>query len=256
MKRCISVVILALVSLGQAGTIRIGTNPGTSPEILEFAKPILEKQGVKLEIREFSDYIQPNLAVADGSIDINFFQHVPYLSNFQKNRPLGIVAGAKILVAPIGLYSKRTQSVNDLRTGATIAIPNDATNLTRSLKLLQAAGLIRLSKNIGINASSRDILHNPKKLKIVELEAAQLPRILNDVDAAVINTGYAIDFGLNPIKDSIFLEDKKSEYVNVIAGKPQALKNPDYLILAKTLQSPEVKAFIIKRYGGAVIPAF
>lgn len=249
-------IVFFLSPIASAGTLKIGTTPGTSPEILALIKPTLEKQGVKLEIHEFSDYIQPNLAIADGSIDVNLFQHVPYLRSFQKDRPLGIVAGAPVLVAPLGIYSKRVPSLIELKIGATIAIPNDATNLARALKLLQAGGVIRLKEKLGLSATVRDITSNVKRIKIVELDAAQLPRSLSDVDAAIINTGYAIDAGLNPVKDSIFLENKRSEYVNVLAGKPEALKTTDYLKLVKAIQSSEVKNFILQRYKGAILPAF
>lgn len=256
MKKVLSLAILAFASTSFAGTLKIGASPVPHAEILQFVKPILDKQGVNLEIREFSDYVQPNLAIADGSIDLNYFQHQPYLDSFQKDRPLGIVAGAKIHVEPIGLYSKRVKKLTDIKNGATIALPNDPSNSGRSLKLLESAGIITLKAGAGVSATVRDVLKNPKRLRFVELEAAQLPRSLADVDASFINTNYALTAGLNPLKDSILLESKESPYANFLAGKPQILKNPDYLKLVKALQSPEVKKFILERYKGAVIPAF
>lgn len=255
-KTIIALSALALASTSFAGTLKIGASPIPHAEILQFVKPILEKQGVNLEIHEFSDYVQPNLAIADGSIDLNYFQHLPYLDSFQKDRPLGIVAGAKIHVEPIGLYSKRVKKLADIKNGATVALPNDPSNSGRSLKLLESAGIITLKAGAGVSATVRDIIKNPKRLRFVELEAAQLPRSLADVDASFINTNYALTAGLNPLTDAILLENKESPYANFLAGKPQILKNPDYLKLVKALQSPEVKKFILEHYKGAVVPAF
>ncbi|UBV44936.1 MetQ/NlpA family ABC transporter substrate-binding protein (plasmid) [Deinococcus taeanensis] len=247
---------LLLSTTAAAGTLRVGASPVPHAEILNFIKPILAKQGVTLVIREFSDYVQPNLALADGSIDVNFFQHAPYLAAFQKDRPLGIVAGAKVHVEPIGLYSRRVRDLRALKTGATIAIPNDPSNSGRALKLLERAGLLRLKAGVGTNATPLDIVSNVKRLKFRELEAAQLPRALADVDAAVINTNYALDAGLNPLKDALTLEGASSPYANLLAVKPATLKNPDYQKLAQALQSPAVRTFILNTYKGAVVPAF
>jgi len=256
MKTLVLLAALSLSTSALAGTLRVGASPVPHAEILDFIKPTLAKQGVTLIVREFSDYVQPNLALADGSIDVNFFQHLPYLTAFQKDRPLGLVAGAKVHVEPIGVYSRRVKSLRDLKSGATIAIPNDPSNSGRALKLLEQAGLIRLKAGVGVNATPLDITTNVKRLRFRELEAAQLPRALGDVDAAVINTNYALDAGLNPLKDALLLEDKRSPYANLLAVKPATLKNADYLKLVKALQSPEVRAFLLKRYGGAVVPAF
>ena len=255
-KHLFLIAALTLTATASAGTLRVGASPVPHAEILEFVKPTLAKQGVNLVIREFSDYVQPNLALADGSIDVNFFQHLPYLNSFQQGRPLGIVAGAKVHVEPIGVYSRRVQQLRDLKAGATVAIPNDPSNSGRALKLLERAGLIRLKAGVGVSATVLDITTNVKRLRFRELEAPQLPRALGDVDAAVINTNYALDAGLNPLKDALLLEDKRSPYANLLAAKPATLKNPDYLKLVKALQSPEVKAFILKKYAGAVVPAF
>lgn len=256
MKNILILSALALTSLASAGTLRVGATPVPHAELLEFVKPALAKQGVNLVIREFTDYVQPNLALADGSIDVNFFQHLPYLQEFQKNRPLGLVAGAKVHVEPIGLYSRRVKSLREVRSGATIALPNDPSNSGRALKLLERAGLIRLKPGVGVQATVRDITANIKRLRFRELEAAQLPRALADVDAAIINTNYALEAGLNPVRDALILEDRRSPYANLLVARPATLKNPDYLKLVRALQSPEVKAFIQKKYGGAVVPAF
>ena len=256
MRNVLTLSALAFASFASAGTLRVGASPVPHAEILQFVKSILAKQGVTLDIREFSDYVQPNVALGEGSIDVNFFQHVPYLNSFQQNRPLGIVAGAKVHVEPMGVYSRRVKQLSELNKGATIAIPNDPSNSGRALKLLEKAGLIRLKPSAGISATVRDITTNLKGLRFRELEAAQLPRALQDVDAAVINTNYALEAGLNPLKDALKLEDKHSPYANVLAAKPATLNTPDYLKLVRALQSPETKAFILKKYNGAIVPAF
>lgn len=260
MKKVITLTALTLtiaaLSNAQAGTLRIGASPVPHAEILNFVKPILAKQGVTLDIKEFNDYVQPNLAIADGSLDLNFFQHKPYLDSFQKTRPLGIVAGAKVHLEPMGLYSQKVKSFKDFAQGATIAIPNDPSNSGRALKLLERAGLIRLKPSAGISATPLDITTNLKKLQFRQLDAAQLPRALGDVDGAIINTNYALTGGLNPVKDALILEDKHSPYANFLAGKPAALQTEDYKKLVKALQSPAVKAFIAKKYSGSIVAAF
>lgn len=252
----VTLFLLGLLPSAQAGTLRIGASPVPHAEILNFVKPILAKQGVNLEIKEFDNYVQPNLAVADGSLDLNYFQHQPYLDSFQKTRPLGIVGGAKVHIEPMGLYSHKVKKLSDLKTGAIIAIPNDPSNSGRALRLLAQGGLIRLKSTAGVSATPLDITTNLKKLQFRQLDAAQLPRALDDVDAAIINTNYALTTGLNPLKDALLIDNKYSPYANFIAGKPEALRTEDYKKLVKVLQSPEVKAFILKKYKGAIIPAF
>ncbi|MFN4252513.1 MetQ/NlpA family ABC transporter substrate-binding protein [Deinococcus sp.] len=247
---------LLAATTATAGTLRVGASPVPHADILTFVKPILAKQGVTLVIREFNDYVQPNLALADGSIDVNFFQHTPYLTAFQKDRPLGLVAGAAVHVEPMGLYSRRVKALRDLKTGATIALPNDPSNSGRALKLLERAGLIRLKAGAGTSATTLDIISNVKRLKFRELDAAQLPRVLADVDAAIINTNYALDAGLNPLKDALTLEGSSSPYANRLVVQPATLKNPDYLKLVAALRSPATRTFILNTYKGAVVPAF
>ncbi|OOV12513.1 MetQ/NlpA family ABC transporter substrate-binding protein [Deinococcus sp. LM3] len=247
---------LLAATTATAGTLRVGASPVPHADILNFVKPILAKQGVTLVIREFNDYVQPNVALADGSIDVNFFQHTPYLTAFQKDRPLGLVAGAAVHVEPMGLYSRRVKALRDLKTGATIAIPNDPSNSGRALKLLERAGLIRLKAGAGTAATTLDITSNVKRLKFRELDAAQLPRVLADVDAAIINTNYALDAGLNPLRDALTLEGSSSPYANRLVVQPATLKNPDYLKLVAALRSPATRTFILNTYKGAVVPAF
>ncbi|MCD0163541.1 MetQ/NlpA family ABC transporter substrate-binding protein [Deinococcus sp. 6YEL10] len=247
---------LLAATTATAGTLRVGASPVPHADILNFVKPILAKQGVTLVIREFNDYVQPNVALADGSIDVNFFQHTPYLTAFQKDRPLGLVAGAAVHVEPMGLYSRRVKALRDLKTGATIALPNDPSNSGRALKLLERAGLIRLKAGAGTAATTLDITSNVKRLKFRELDAAQLPRVLADVDAAIINTNYALDAGLNPLGDALTLEGSSSPYANRLVVQPATLKNPDYLKLVAALRSPATRTFILNTYKGAVVPAF
>ena len=247
---------LLAATTAAAGTLRVGASPVPHADILTFVKPILARQGVTLVIREFNDYVQPNLALADGSIDVNFFQHTPYLTAFQKDRPLGLVAGAAVHVEPMGLYSRRVKALRDLKTGATIALPNDPSNSGRALKLLERAGLIRLKAGAGTAATTLDITSNVKRLKFRELDAAQLPRVLADVDAAIINTNYALDAGLNPLGDALTLEGSSSPYANRLVVQPATLKNPDYLKLVAALRSPATRTFILNTYKGAVVPAF
>lgn len=227
---------LLLASTASAGTLRVGATPVPAGELLTFVKPILAKQGVTLVIREFSDYVQPNVALGEGALDANLFQHVPYLNAFQQNRPLNIVPVRKIYLPPLGLYSRRVTQVTALRRGATVAIPNDPSN--------------------GARATVTDIVSNVKNLRFRELEAAQLPRSLADVDAAIINTNYALEVGLNPERDAIYREGASSPYVNVLATTRDKLGNPDLARLAAALTSPEAKAWLLKKYGGSVIPAF
>ncbi|MCD0171003.1 MetQ/NlpA family ABC transporter substrate-binding protein [Deinococcus sp. 23YEL01] len=256
MRTLLTLSALLAATTATAGTLRVGASPVPHADILTFVKPILAKQGVTLVIREFNDYVQPNLALADGSIDVNFFQHTPYLTAFQKDRPLGLVAGAAVHVEPMGLYSRRVKALRDLKTGATIALPNDPSNSGRALKLLERAGLIRLKAGAGTAATTLDITSNVKRLKFRELDAAQLPRVLADVDAAIINTNYALDAGLNPLRDALTLEGSSSPYANRLVVQPATLKNPDYLKLVAALRSPATRTFILNTYKGAVVPAF
>ncbi|WP_155299383.1 MetQ/NlpA family ABC transporter substrate-binding protein [Deinococcus kurensis] len=245
-----------LLTSASAGTLRVGATPVPAGELLSFVKPILAKQGVTLVIREFSDYVQPNVALGEGALDANLFQHVPYLTAFQQNRPLNIVPVRRIYLPPLGLYSRRVTQVTELRRAATIAIPNDPSNGARALLLLERAGLIRLKAGVGARAAMTDIVSNVKGLRFRELEAAQLPRSLADVDAAIINTNYALEVGLNPERDAIYREGASSPYVNVLATTRDKLGSPDLAKLAAALTSPEAKAWLLRKYGGSVIPAF
>lgn len=237
-------------------TVTVGATPVPHAEILEFVKPILAKDGYDLKIVEFNDYVQPNLATDDGQLDANYFQHIPYLDSFNQEHNLTLKKVAGVHIEPIALYSKSLKNYNDIKEGGLVSIPNDPTNGGRALLLLQKAGLITLNDPTSITSTTLDIKDNPKKLNFKELEAAQLPRSLDEVDLAVINTNFAIGAGLNPLKDAIFIEDKDSPYVNVLVASEKSQDKPGVKKLAEVLNSKEVSDFIIKKYEGAVIPAF
>ncbi|NLC63036.1 MAG: MetQ/NlpA family ABC transporter substrate-binding protein [Thermoanaerobacterales bacterium] len=252
----------------QNTVIKVGASPVPHAEILNVVKPMLEKEGITLEIVEFTDYNQPNLRLADKDIDANYFQHIPYLEVFSKDHNLDLTYTAKVHIEPMGLYSKKLKDIkelkegetidllNELKEGATIAIPNDPTNGGRALLLLQSAGIIMLKDGAGINATVADIAENPKKINLSELEAAMLPRVLDDVDAAVINTNYALEAGLVPTEDAYVIESADSPYVNILAIRKGDEERPELKKLAEALNSPDVKKFIEENYKGAVVPAF
>ncbi len=256
-KLLLSVAALALsFSSNAAETLTIGATPVPHVEILEVVKPNLKSQGIDLKIVEFNDYVQPNTSVSDKLLDLNFFQHRPYLDSFIKDHGSDLVEVGGIHIEPIGFYSHKIKDLKDLKKGATIAIPNDPTNGGRALLLLQTAGLITLEDPKSISATPLDIKDNKLNLNIKELEAPQLPRSLDDVDGAIINTNYAIDAGLNPLKDALFIENADSPYVNVVVGNSQSVKKDSVKALLKALQSDKVKKFINDKYNGAVVAAF
>ncbi len=236
--------------------LKVGATAVPHAEILEFVKPALAKEGIKLDIVVFSDYVQPNLALDAGELDANYFQHIPYLESFSADHRLKLTYIAKVHIEPMGAYSKRVKKLGDLKNRAVVAIPNDPTNGGRALLLLQQAGLISLKKGAGLKATVFDIAENPKNLQIKELEAAQLPRALDDVDLAVINTNYALEAGLVPTKDAIVIESGDSPYANVLAVRESRKNDPLLKKLAAALTTPAVKDFILKKYKGAVVPAF
>lgn len=236
--------------------LKIGATPIPHAEILNFVKPLLEKENIELEIVEFQDYVQPNTALADKELDANFFQHKPYLDNFVKERNLDLVSAANVHVEPLGLYSKTIKDLSELKEGSTIAIPNDATNAARALLLLQSEGLIKLKDGVGIEATEKDIAENPKNIKVQPAEAAQLPRVLEDVDGAVINTNYALPADLNPTKDALIIEGKDSPYANIVAVRKGDENRAEIQKLIEVLNSDEVKKFLDEKYEGAIVPAF
>jgi len=236
--------------------IKVGVTPGPHAQILEVVKKIAEKDGLKIQIVEFSDYIQPNVALNQGDIDLNSFQHLPYLENIVKDRKYDLVMLAKTITFPMGVYSKKIKSIKDLKDGAIVAIPNDPTNGGRALALFEKAGLIKLKPGLGHKASVIDITENPKKLKIRELDAAQIPRSLDDLELAAINTNYAMPAGLVPVKDALILEDFNSPYANIIAVRGKDKDNPQYKKFLKAYQSEEVKKFVSEQFKGSIVVAW
>ena len=247
----------AAPAAGAKTTLKVGATPVPHAEILEIVKPLLAKQNIDLQIVEFSDYVQPNLALNDKELDANFFQHEPYLDNFiSEHKELKLKNAGGVHIEPMGIYSKKIKELTALPDGASIAIPNDPTNGGRSLLLLEKAGLLKLREGAGVKATVQDIADNPKNLKFQEVEAAQVPRTLDDVDAAVINTNFVMQVNLVPTKDALFMEDKTSPYVNIVAVREGDEKRPEIEALMKALTSKEVKDFIDSKYKGAIVPAF
>jgi|HigsolmetaAR202D_1030399.scaffolds.fasta_scaffold00042_25 ABC-type metal ion transport system, periplasmic component/surface antigen len=227
-------------------------------EILNFIKENLAAEaGLDIEVVEFTDYVQPNLALNDGQLDANYFQHVPYMEDFGAEHNIDMVSVVAVHIEPLGLYSKKVSSLDELADGATIAIPNDATNGGRALQLLASNGLFTLTEGVGTNATVADIVDNPKNIQIVELEAAQLPRSLEDTDASIINGNYALDAGLTPSSDALVLESgENNPYANILTVLNGHENDEAIQKLASLLTSPEVKKFIEDNYQGSVIPAF
>ncbi len=255
-KLILALAALTAASALQAETISVAATAVPHAEILEFVKPELANQGITLDIKVFTDYVQPNTQVNEGRIDANFFQHQPYLDNFNENRKTQLVSVAGIHVEPFGAYSVKHDSLNDLPQRAQVAIPNDATNGGRALLLLQAAGLITLNPEAGITATPRDITENPLNLRIREIEAATLPRVLNQVDLALINTNYALEAGLSPREDALFIEGSESPYVNILVTHEDKAADEAIQALVDAMKTDAVKTFILEKYEGAVVPAF
>ncbi|MEV5440460.1 MetQ/NlpA family ABC transporter substrate-binding protein [Streptomyces sp. NPDC052682] len=243
---------------GTSGPLVVAASPVPHAEILNFVKDNLAKKaGLDLQVKEFTDYVTPNTATEDGSVGANYFQNQPYLDDFNKKNGTHIVPVVTVHLEPLGLYSHKVKKADDLKTGATVAVPNDTVNEARALKLLAANGLITLKDGVGNEATPSDITENPKKLKFKELEAAQTPRSLDDVDAAVVNGNYAIESDLKPAKDALVLESPKNNpYGNFLAVKKGNENDPRVKKLAKLLTSPEVKKFIEDKYAGSVLASF
>ena len=242
-------------------TIIIAASPTPHSEILNKAvKPILQKEGYKLVVKEFTDYVQPNTATEEGEVDANYYQHLPYLDNFNKEKGTHLVSVGGIHFEPFGLYPGKTKTIKALADGATVAVPNDPTNEARALLLLQDAGLIKLKNPNDINATTKDITENPKNLKFKELEAATVPTAIKDVDLAAMNGNYAIQAGFNPIKDPLASEKvggvAAKTYENIIVVKKGSEKFKKIKALLKALKTSEVRDYITKTYKGAVLPVF
>ena len=239
-----------------AETIKVGVTSGPHAQVMEAVKKVAAKRGLDITIVEFSDYVQPNAALAASDLDANSYQHDPYLQAQVKDRGYKLIKIAETVTFPMGIYSKRVKSLAELKSGARVAIPNDPTNGGRALLLLQKQGLLKLRADAGLKATRLDIVENPKKLKIVELDAAQIPRSLADVDAAAINTNFAMDAGLKPRQDAIAIEDPNGPYANIIAIREADKGKPWVAKLVAAYHSSEVKQFIEGKFRGAVIAAW
>ena len=251
-----SLAALFSASAALAETIKVGVTGGPHAQIMEKVKEVAATKGLDIEILEFSDYVVPNQALADGDLNANSFQHQPYLDNQVKDRGFDLVSVAQTVNFPMGVYSKKVKSLDELADGATVAIPNDPTNGGRALLILADKGLIKVDAAKGLKIGPADVTENPKNIEFVELDAAQLPRALDDVDASVINTNYALEAGLDPAKDPIAREGEKAPYINVIAVKSADKDAAWVKTLVESYHSDAVKAFVAEQFKGAVISAF
>ncbi|MFE6130636.1 MetQ/NlpA family ABC transporter substrate-binding protein [Streptomyces sp. NBC_01167] len=242
---------------GDAKTLVVGATAVPAGEVLDFiAGDLAEKEGLDLQVKEFTDYVLPNTALAEGQLDANLYQNAPFLENFNTTKGTDLVPVTEAYLPPMGVYAEKLDNIAELPAGATVAVPNETTNEGRALLLLASQGVITLKEGAGVTASPADITSNPKKLTFKELEPAQLPRVLGDVDAAVINSNYALDAGLDPKKDAVLLESAEgNKYTNVLAVKKGDEDDPRVKKLVTLLHSPEVKKFIQDTYKGSVLPA-
>lgn len=257
-----SAALLAACSGGGAGddpsrqTLSVAATAVPHAEILEFVKPRLAAEGLDLQVRIFNDYVQPNDQVAQGHIDVNYFQTEPYLAAYNRDRGTTLQTLVGVHIEPFGAYSRRFKSLDELPQGAAVALPNDPSNNSRALILLHKSGVIRLRDPEDTMATLRDVVENPRGFEFRELDSAMLPRVLDQVDLALINTNYALDAGLDPTKDALVIESSDSPYVNYLVGLPPMRDDPRVQKLITALTSPEVRDYIAKTYGGAVLPAF
>ena len=256
MKKLIAAFAAVAAFSAHAETLTVAATPVPHAEILNFVKPQLAKEGVELKVKEFTDYIQPNVQVAEKRLDANFFQHQPYLDEFNKAKGTHLINVAAVHLEPLGAYSSKYKKLDEIKDGSTVVIPNDATNGGRALLLLDKAGLITLKDKTNILSTPKDITANPKKLKFRELEAATIPRVLTQVDLALINTNYALEAKLNPETDALVIEGSDSPYVNILVARPDDKDSADMQKLVAALHTPEVKKFIEEKYKGAIKPAF
>lgn len=234
----------------------IGVSPAPHKEIAEKAKEILAKEGIELEIKEFDDYVTPNTSLQEKDIDLNFYQHIPYLDNFNKERGTKIVSLGAVHLEPMGIYSKKYKSLDELKDGDEVIIPNDATNGARALKLLEENNVIKLKADAGLEATEKDIAENPKNLKFTPVEAATIPRAYEDAAIAVINSNYALEANLSPKNDAIATEKAKGNpFANVIAAREADKDNETYKKVLEAFQSDEVKKYIEEKFEGEIIPA-
>lgn len=239
-------------------TITVAASPTPHAEILEAAKDLLKEKGYTLEIKEFDDYPQQNVVVDEGEFDANYFQHQPYLDNFNEEKGSDLVSAAKIHYEPLGIYPGASEDLENIKDGAKIAVPNDATNEARALLLLEENGIITLKADVGLNATKKDVEENPHNIEIVELDAAQIARVVEELDFVILNGNYALDAGFNVQTDAIAKEEADSEaaqtYANIIAVKKENKDSEKIKALVEVLQSEEIGKFITDTYEGAVVP--
>lgn len=256
MKKAIAVLAAVVAFTAQAGEkLVVGATPVPHAEILEFVKPTLAKEGVDLDIKVFTDFIQPNVQLAEKNLDANYYQYRPFLDEFNKNRHTDLVPVVGIHIEPFGAYSTKIKTLGELKDGASVAIPNDPVNTGRALVLLHEAGLIKLKDPSNTLATQRDIAENPKKLKIRELEGALLARSVSQVDLAFVFANYALEAGIDT-NSALIVEKGKDLYAEFLVARPDNLQDPGVQKLAKALNSPEVRQFILSRYKGQIAPAF
>ena len=241
---------------GETVTLTVAASPTPHAVILEQCVPILAEQGIDLVINQYSDYVVPNTAVEDGDEDANYFQHLPYLEEFNETRGTHLVDVAGVHIEPMGIYAGRVESLEDLPDGAVIGVPNDPTNEGRALLLLEAQGLITLDDSSNLSATPNNIVDNPKNLQFEEIEAQTLPSSRPDLDLAVINSNYALGAGLNPTTDALAIESSDSPYVNVLVVKEGNEDNAAVQALVEALHSDTIRDFITEEFDGAVVPAF
>lgn len=254
------VASFALVGCGSSNdgdsVLKVGASPEPHSKILALVEDDLKEQGIDLEIIELDDYVTPNLSLEDGELDANFIQHVPYLESFNEENGTDLVPLGSVHIEPMGVFSEKIKSIDDLEDGAEVTIPNDATNGARALLLLETNGLIKLDEKAGFNATEKDIVENPKNLKFQALEAATLPRTLDEVDISVINGNYALSADLNVTEDALLVEENSSPYGNIIAVKNGDQDREDLKALINALQSDTVRKYIEDTFEGAVVPGF
>lgn len=263
MKKTLLLSLFAALALSACGTsgdasqkLVVAATAVPHAEILDVVKPMLKEQGVDLDVRVFNDYVQPNDQLVQKQVDVNYFQTEPYLDAYNRDRGTELVTVTGVHIEPFGAYSRKVKSLDELRDGADVVIPNDPSNNSRALILLHHAGVIQLKDPANALSTQRDITANPKHLKFRELDSAMLPRVLDQVDLALINTNYALDAGLNPTEDALAIESKDSPYVNFLVARADNKDDARVQKLAQALTSPQVKEFIEKKYKGAVLPAF
>ena len=256
MKKLVALAaVFAALSAHAGEKLVVGASPVPHAEILEFVKPELAKQGVDLDIKVFTDFIQPNVQLAEKNIDANYYQYRPFLDEFNKTRHTDLVPVVGVHIEPFGAYSTKIKQISELKDGASVAIPNDPVNAGRALVLLDEAGLIKLKDPSNTLSTTRDIAENPKHLKIRELEGALLARAVNQVDLAFVFANYALEAGIDT-NSALIVEKGKDLYVEYLVARPDNIDSPAIQKLAKALNSPQVREFILTRYKGQIVPGF